>query len=237
MAVLTKVRVPVSDIARISNGTSNVDIASSGSNITTNVSGNLVQTALTTGITIPVGKTLTAPVIAGELVGVSTAAGATGKLQSSATKVQVGTTSAHATEILGNSIAGLSVGTDGKVTLGVQGTAGAHLVNKTYVDSVAALSSILGTFSTTGQISIPTTTNTLIVKWGQTNGLGQLTQVTFGAAFPNAIFIALASPVMNTAASSDGQHGVFNLLTTGFQINQANKGAAVNPWCWIAIGY
>jgi len=121
----------------------------------------------------------------------------------------------------------------------VQGTSGGHLVNKTYVDSVASsAASTVATIAGTGQISIPNSTgNNLIIKWGQTNGSGALTQVTFASAFPNAIFIALDAPVMNTAASSDGQFGVYDLQLTGFKINQANKSAATNPWCWLAIGY
>ena len=234
---LTKVRVPVSDIATISNGTTAADIASAGANITETVSGNLVGTWGTGGLTIPTAKTLTAPIIAGEAVTVSTTAGAAGKYTTNATKLQAGTTSAHPLELIGNSIAGLTVGTDGKITLGVQGTLGTHLVNKTYVDSAAALSAILGTFSTTGQLSIPTTTNTLIMKWGQTAGSGQLTQVTFAAAYPNAIFVAFANEIHNRNNNSDGARGVYDLQLAGFKFNQGNGGAATNPWCWLTIGY
>jgi hypothetical protein len=239
MAVLTKVRVPVSDIARISNGTTAADIASSGADITETVSGALVGTWGTGGLTIPAAKVLTAKQVTGETVLLATAAGASATVKTTGTKLQVGTTSAHVMELLANAVLGLSVGTDGKVTLGVQGTAGGHLVNKTYVDSVASsAATTVATIAGTGQISIPNSTgNNLIVKWGQTNGSGQLTQVTFAVAFPNAIFVAFANEVHNINASSDGAKGVYDLQLAGFKFNQANDSARTNPWCWLAIGF
>jgi hypothetical protein len=239
MAVLTKVRVPVSDIATISNGTTAANIATAGANITETVSGNLVGTWQTTGLLIDAARTLTAKTITNEVLNQTVAAGATGSLSAQATKMQLKTTSAHVLELLANSVLGLTVGTDGKLTLGVQGTSGSHLVNKTYVDAAIAASGSAptATAATTGGLSIPTAAGTIIFKWGRTNGLGQLTQVTFGSAFPNAIFIALANEIQNRNANSDGARGVYDLQTTGFKINQSNGSAYTNPWAWLAIGY
>lgn len=238
MAVLTKVRVPVSDIAKISNGTSSVNIASAGADIVATVSGVLAGTWQTTGLLIDAARTLTAKTISGETVNLATTAGATGQVATSGTKMSVKTSSAHPLELAANSVVGLTLGTDGKATLGVQGTSNSHLVNKQYVDAaVAAALSFTATLATTGQVSLPTNAGTLIIKWGRTNGSGQLTQVTFGAAFPNAIFIALALEIHNGVANSDGHRGVYNLQTTGFQINQSNGSASTNPYCWIAIGF
>ena len=238
MAILTKVRVPVSDIAKIIFGTSQVQIPSSGADINVTVSGNSIMDYQTTGAIFNAAKIFTAKQITGETVLLATAAGASANLSTTGTKGQLKTTSAHPLELAANSVVGATIGTDGKVTLGVQGTSGTHLVNKTYVDSVGgSFAAIVATLATTGQVSIPNSTGTnLIIKWGQTNGLGQLTQVTFGTAFPNAIYIAIACPVQNVFAGSDGQFGVYNLQLTGFQINQSNRGASTYPHTWLAIG-
>ena len=241
MGVLTKVRVPVSDIAKLSSGTTMIDITSSGGPIDIDVAGLEIVDILNTGVTVDAAKILTAKQITGETVLLSTTAGASASVATGATKLQVKTTSAHVLELLANSVLGLTVGTDGKLTLGVQGTSGTHLVNKTYVDTAAAsASATVATIADPGTISIPNSTgNNLVIKWGVTNGSAgiQLTQVTFATAFPNAIFVALVVPQHNVLASSDGWWGVYNKTTAGFQINQANHLAGTLPYNWVCIGY
>jgi len=236
---LTKVRVPVASISKIDSGTSNVNIASAGADITNTVAGTLISTTSPTGVVYPATMRVTTPLITSEDVTLATTAGATARVKTTATKLQVGTTSAHVTELLANAIVALTLETGGKVQLPVEGTAANHLVTKAYVDAAAAsASAITATLATTGTISIPNSTGTnFIIKWGVTNGSGVLTQVTFAAAFPNAIFVALAVPLHNSTANSDGWFGVYNKLTTGFQINQANRGGSTYPWQWVALGF
>jgi hypothetical protein len=238
MAVLTKVRFPVSAISQIANGTSKVDIASSGADVITTVSGNTIATAQTTGLLINAVKVLTAKQITSEVISLSTAAGASATVGTTGTKGQVAVTSAHPLDLIANAISGLLIGTDGKVTLGVQGTSAAHLVNKSYVDAAASsASATTATVASNGTISIPNSSGTnLVVKWGTQAGSGVLTQVTFGVAFPNAIYVALAIPTHNSTANSDGWFGVYNKQLTGFQINQANRASSTYSWNWIAIG-
>ncbi len=236
---LTKVRLPVADIAAISNGTSTMTVLSAGGDMDLNISGANVIDFAETAITIDDLVTLVANTITGESFLPQTTSGAQGKVETGATEFTVGTTSAHTVDLIANNIPTLTLETDQKVTLATVGTAGTHLIDKDYVDTATGTQGGQETATTTGQIIIPGTTNDIIFKWGVKSGTGDRT-ITFAddtAAFPNAIFTAVATPTSTGSANSDGWNGVENLSTTGFDWNTANRGSYSGSINWMAIGF
>ncbi len=236
---LTTVRLPVADIAAISNGTTDITIAASGGDIDVDVAGANVIDIAETSITIDDLVTLVANTITGESFLPQTGSGAQGQVESSATELTVGTTSAHTVDLISNNVPTMTLETDNKVTLAVVGTAGDQLVDKDYVDTEAAAQGGQDTATTSGQIIIPGSTENIIIKWGVKSGTGTRT-ITFAddtAAFPNAIFTVVATPQNTGSANSDGWNGVQTLATTGFVWNSANRGSYAGDVNWIAIGY
>jgi hypothetical protein len=235
---LTKVRLPVADIAAISSGTSGVTILSAGGNIDVNVAG--VDVLDLTSTTATVGVTLIADVITGEAISLATAGGAAASIATGLSSLTVQTTSAHTLVLGANSTTGMTVGTDGKVTLGVQGTAATHLVNKSYVDTAIALAPALTdmVFAATspGSLTIPNSTgNDLIINWGITASLSNtFATVTFDTAYPNAVLCALATDVIGPTREASSHVNAVTL--TNMQVVQSGSGAS-RPVYWLAIGY
>lgn len=237
---LTKVRLPVADIAAISNGTSDVTIGSAGGDIVETRAGVIINTIGAAGYTFGAGLTLDVDNISSEDISLSTAGGAAGTLQTTLGQMELETTSAHPLVLGANSIDGLTIETDGQVTLGVVGDEPTHVMDKNYIDTAlalkATLSDIVATIGTEGSITIPNSTgNDLIIKWGKTAAIGATSQaVTFATAFPTAIFTAYLS-LNNTSSSGDNNTAYGNESTTGFTIYKGNS--ASHPVSWLAIGY
>jgi len=237
---LTKVRLPVADIAAIANGTSDVTIGSAGGDIVVSRGGTVITTIGATGYTFGAGLNVTVDVINSESIDLSTTAGAAGTLQTTLGQMELGTTSAHPLVLGANNIDGLTVETDGQVTLGVVGDTASQLIDKNYVDTalalVPALSDITAVIGTEGSLTIPNSTgNDLILKWGKTAAIGATSQaVTFATPFPTAIFTAYVS-LNNTSSSGDNNTAYGNESTTGFTIYKGN--GASHPVSWFAIGY
>ena len=235
---LTKVRLPVADISAISDNDSNVTVDDAGGTIDVVVNGATIASFDATGVDLGVLaaslQTLAAQdvdVVNGTVVG---------QVHADAAEVLIGTTSAHPTTIMANSIDGLEVGTDGKVTLGVEGTGVGHLVTKAYVDAAVALgltlTSVDSTVASSGHITIPNSSgNDLIINWGVTASISNTqAAVTFDEAFPNACFVAMATRQNGTASLESAAH-VNTITTTG--MNVVNSGGTSSPVGWIAIGY
>ena len=235
---LTKVRLPVADISAISDNDSNVTVDDAGGTIDVVVNGATIASFDATGVDLGVLaaslQTLAAQdvdVVNGTVVG---------QVHADAAEVLIGTTSAHPTTIMANSIDGLEVGTDGKVTLGVEGTGVGHLVTKAYVDAAVALgltlTSVDSTVASSGHITIPNSSgNDLIINWGVTAPISNTqAAVTFDEAFPNACFVAMATRQNGTASLESAAH-VNTITTTG--MNVVNSGGTSSPVGWIAIGY
>ena len=235
---LTKVRLPVADISAISDNDSNVTVDDAGGTIDVVVNGATIASFDATGVDLGVLaaslQTLAAQdvdVVNGTVVG---------QVHADAAEVLIGTTSAHPTTIMANSIDGLEVGTDGKVTLGVEGTSVGHLVTKAYVDAAVALgltlTSVDSTVASSGHITIPNSSgNDLIINWGVTAPISNTqAAVTFDEAFPNACFVAMATRQNGTASLESAAH-VNTITTTG--MNVVNSGGTSSPVGWIAIGY
>lgn len=238
---LTKVRLPVADIGAISSGTTDVTILSVGGDIDINVAGVDALDITSTTATVGSALTLVSSNITTEDISLSTAGGASGELLTSLSSMTLQTTTAHPTIIGANSTTGLTVETDGKVTLGVVGTLAAQLVDKNYIDTQLATkiasADTTATLATTGEIVLPNSTgNDLIVKWGQSAGTGDRS-ITFGSAFPNAVFTAFAAPTNTGSPNSDGWWSIDSLSTTGFTFNVANKGSYAGVVYWMVIGY
>lgn len=237
---LTKVRSPVTAIDNLANGTTSVDIASAGADIISTVSGTTVLTLAPTGLTVGTGLTTVTDILDSETINLATTSGAEATLGTTLSQLEIGTTSAHPVEISANSIAALTVATDGKVTLGVEGTAVGHLITKAYADGVGtasvALADMPATIATTGSLTLPNASGTdLILKWGITGSIGATTQaVTFGTAYPNAMFGASVA-LVTASGSGDNNLSYGNAATTGFDIVKNNS--ASHPVFWIAIGY
>ncbi|MHC5059315.1 MAG: hypothetical protein ACYTKD_32070 [Planctomycetota bacterium] len=105
---LTKVKALVSEISLLANTTTTIDIPSAAGNIDINVAGlNVIDLAGTT-ITVDDLVTLIANKITSEEIDLSTVSGAAGTMVTDATKMQVGTTSAHTTEIIANALPALT---------------------------------------------------------------------------------------------------------------------------------
>jgi len=237
---LTKVRLPVADIAAISNGTSDVTIGSSGGDAVVTIGGTVVTTISATGATYGTGLTVVVDNITSEQIDLATTAGAAGTLQTTLGQMELETTSAHPLVLGANSIDGLTIETDGQVTLGVVGDATGQLIDKNYVDTAVALlpalTDIVGVIGTTGSLTIPNSSgNDLIIKWGKTASIGATTQaVSFASAFPTAIFTVYLS-LNNTSSSGDNNTAYGAETTAGFNIYKGNSGS--HPVSWFAIGY
>jgi hypothetical protein len=230
---LTKVRLPVADIESISNGTSNINIATEDGNAVVTVGGTTIGTFSSTGLNLG-GLTLIVDTLQGEIVSLSQGAVAS-KIEAAVSQGVAGTTSAHPFSLIANAIEGLSIGTDGRVSLGVQGNANGHLVTKQYVDNAAGATSTTATMASEGHVSIPTTSGNLIINWGTVNGNNNnLIPVTFNQTFPTAAFVAMAVRV-STSTSLDRTVNVANLSTTGMNIR--NNTNTSTPVYWMAIGY
>jgi len=239
---LTKVRVPVADIEAIQNGTSNVTISTAADDIVVTRGGTTIATFDATGMTF--GATLTVVVdnITSEQIDLATTAGAAATIQTNATDLSIETTSAHPVVLGANSTDALTIATDGKVALSVDGTAADHLIDKGYVDTqvalAASLADIVATNTSTGSLSIPNSSgNDIIINWGITASITRgagATAVTFDTAFPNAF---LQGYVSRNIASSGAEAGVnwANGSTTGMDVYQS--GSASSPVSWFAIGY
>lgn len=235
---LTKVRLPVADIEQISNGNSNVDIASSGGDINAVVAGVTVGTFNATGLDLG-ALTLAARIISARDVNLLNGTVAT-QLHSDATEGVLGTTSAHPLSIIANNVEAFLVETDGQVQLGVEGTATNHLVTKSYVDANAgvAASGFVANTSVNGSLTIPNSTgNDLIINWGITNSINEASgavAVVFDKAFPNSF---LHAQVSRNIASNGAEEGV-NVAggsTTGMNIYPSY--GISSPVYWLAIGY
>lgn len=237
---LTKVRSPVADIDTISNGTTNIDIASSGADAIVTVAGTTVATFAATGLTFEAGLTLTVDNIVGEEIDLSTTAGATASITTTAAQLEIETTSAHPVVLGANSIDALTIETDGQVTLGVVGDASGQLVDKNYVDTLIATVPLLADTVTSltdpGSLVIPNSTGTdFVINWGVTASISNTqTAVTFDTAFPNACFLGIACR-QNAGASLESAAHVKDITTSG--MNVVNSGGTSSPVGWIAIGY
>lgn len=237
---LTKARPPVTDISQMANGTTVVDIPTAAADIDIDVAGLDVIDLGSTTITIDDLVTLVANTITGESVSLSTSGGAAGSAITDATDLTIGTTSAHPLLLMANSITGLTMGTDGKVALGVDGTGATHLVDKGYVDTQVALAATLtdidATMAVTGHITIPNSTgNDLIINWGAMGSASNNadTTVTFDQAFANAFFGGVA-----TSTETGGTDGALTIhnggLTTMDIHNDTDK---TSNGFYIALGY
>jgi hypothetical protein len=234
---LTKVRLPVADIQRISNGSSNVDIPTASGNVTVTATGVLAATFGSTA------NTLHRPTVVTNLddvenVDLTVSGGATGVLEAIASAIRLWTTSGHTLILGANSIVGMTIGTDGRVTLGVEGNAASHVVSKAYVDAAAAaaIAGITASLTSPGHISIPTNTSPLIINWGITANLSKsFENVTFDEAFPNAALAAFCSTRMNNNSSVNASL-VDNVTTTGMTVRQT-QGSPSSPVYWMAIGF
>ena len=231
---LTKVRLPVADIQAISNGNTNVGISIAGGDAVVTVGGNTKATFGSSANTLSQPTTVT-NLDGVENIDLTVAAGATGVLEAIAASLRLWTTSAHTLVLGANSTAGLTIATDGKVTLGAEGTAIGHLVTKAYVDNAAGVIPATATMASVGHVSIPTTSGNLIVNWGTVSGNNSsLIPVTFNQAFPTAAFVAMAARV-STTTSLDRSVNVADLSTTGMNIR--NNTSTSTSVYWIAIGY
>jgi hypothetical protein len=237
---LTKVRLPVANIAAISSGTSDVTIGTAGGDIVVTRGGTTIATIGATGYTFGAGLQVSVGTVNSETVSLSTAAGAAATIATTLGQLGIETTSAHPMVLGANNTDGLTIETDGQVTLGVVGDTTTQLVDKGYIDTAlalkASLADITAVIGTDGQLVIPNSTgNDLIIKWGKTANIGATSQaVTFASAFPNAIFTAYLS-LNNTSSSGDNNTAYGNESTTGFTIYKGN--GASHPVSWLAIGY
>ena len=196
---LTKVRSPVSDISLMSLGTTDITITSAGGPIDIDVGGvNIVDYTSTTVIYDP-AIPVTAKDFNTEVILLATVAGASAVLKTTATEAILETTTAHPLELGANSINGITIETDGKATLEVEGTAIGHLVTKAYVDAVApsgavALADLVSSNVINGSVQIPNSTGSdLIFNWGVTASSVGTTAVVFDTAFTTAFFAAGAT--------------------------------------------
>lgn len=236
---LTKVRLPVADIAAISNGSSKVDMSTSGGDVVVTVGGTTIATFSSTGVNLGSLDVTTTGTINSQDVLLSQGAVAA-KAEAATTQGVVGTTSAHPLSLIANAIEGLSIATDGQVTLGVEGTATDHLVTKSYVDGLTGLgaSDFSATTATTGSLTIPNSTgNDLIINWGQTGSITN-TQVTatFDTAFPNAYLVGFVSSQKSTGMQHNRSPYIGGTPGTTSMV-VAQPEAVSKQVNWLAIGY
>jgi hypothetical protein len=232
---LTKVRPPVSDISSISWGSTDASIPVASGDLVITVAGAEIATFSATGVDL---GALAVGALEVDAQDVNVVNGTViGQVHADATEVVVGTTSAHPLSLIANSVEGLLIGTDGKVTLGVEGTAVGHLVTKAYVDSVVNLaSSIDGNAASSGHISIPNSSgDDIIINWGSDSGSkSALIPIVFDEPFPNAALCAVATR-NNSSSSIDRTVNVANVTTTGMDVRNNSNGST--DFYWLAIGY
>lgn len=237
---LTKVRSPVTNIDLMSFGATDITITSTGGPIDVNVAGNdIVDYTSSTAIFDP-AVTVTAKDLETEVLTVDTTAGANAVFQTTGTEASIETTTAHPLELGANSILGMSIETDGKTTLEVEGTAIGHLVTKAYVDAatssaVLTLANVVVNNVINGSLVLPNSTgNDLILNWGVTAsvaGIGNPVTVTFDTAFSSAFYAGCATRVL---ANGEAAAHYFNPGLTTMQV--VNTGSATSPVAWFAIG-
>ena len=236
---LTKVRSPVTDISLMSLGTTDITIASAGGPIDIDVAGNnIVDYTSTTAIFDPT-VTVTAKDLETEVLTVDTSAGANAVLQTTGTEGSLETTTAHPLELGANSILGMTIETDGKTTLEVEGTAIGHLVTKAYVDNAATtnsiqLSDMVSNSVINGSVQIHNSSgNDLILNWGVTASITGLLSVVFDTAFVSSFFAGGATRQI-ASTGADATANINNTSTTGMDV--INTGSATSPVHWWAIG-
>jgi len=239
---LTKVKLPVAAISAIVNGTSDITIGTASGNLVVTRGGTVVGTWSTAGLTLATAGTLDADIISGEAINLATTSGAAATIETTLTQLEIGTSSAHPLELSANDTTALTIATDGKVALAVDGTAANHLVDKGYVDTAvaaaASIADIAAVTGTTGSISIPNSTgNNLIINWGTTasinSGSGAVA-VTFNREFPNAFLQAVVSRVIASNGAEEGVNYASG-STTGMNIYATYS--ASSPCSYVAIGY
>lgn len=232
---LTTVRSPVTDIDQMSFGTTSVIIPSSGGPINVVVTGlSVLDFTSSTAIDVDDLVTLTANVFDTEVITLATSGGAEGDVHTEATLMSVGTTTGHPLELIANAITGLTIATDGKVELDIDGTAANHLIDKGYVDNLITTQAS-ATQSSTGHITIPVSSgNDIIVNWGTEGALvdGGNVVVTFEEAFPNAIYVAFVTPT--TSAHFDGTMDITLKGLTTMNLHSSLDKTTTLDWC--AIG-
>ena len=237
---LTKVKSIVADLSTISNGTSDIDIASSGGDIVVTRGGTTIVTHGAAGSTYGAGLTLTVDNINSEVVQLSTASGAEVTFQTTLAQAEIETTNAFPLVLGANNVEALEIATDGKVTLNVEGTGIGHLVTKAYVDAAATaasvqLSDVVLNSATPGSLKIPNSTgNDFILNWGITASISNTAvAVSFDETFPNAVLHASATRI--AGASREDRAGVNNVTTSGMQVVQS--GGNSSQVYWFAFGY
>lgn len=237
---LTKVRSPVTDISLLSLGTTDIEIESAGGPIDINVAGNDIVDYTSTTVIYDPAIAVTAKDFNTEVITVDTTAGANAVFQTTATEASIETTTAHPLELGANSTLGMTIETDGKTTLEVEGTAIGHLVTKAYVDAaistnVLTLANVVVNDVINGSLVLPNSTgNDLILNWGVTAsiaGIGSPVTVTFDTAFSSSFFAGSATRVL---ANGEAAAHYFNPGTTTMQV--VNTGSASSPVAWFAIG-
>jgi hypothetical protein len=237
---LTKVKEIVADIASISNGTSDVSIASAGGDIVVTRGGTTIVTHSAAGSTYGAGLNLTVDNINSEVVQLGTGGGAELTFQTTLAQGELETTNAFPLVLGANNVEALEIATDGKVTLNVEGTGIGHLVTKAYVDAAATtasaqLSDMVFNAATPGSFQLPTDgANTFILNWGITASIANTVEsVVFDTAFPNAVLGAFATRI--APASREDRAGVNSVTTTGMDVVQS--GGNSSQVYWMAFGY
>ena len=237
---LTKVKEIVADIASISNGTSDVSIASAGGDIVATRGGTVIVTHGATGSTYGAGLTVVVDNINSEVIQLGTASGAELTFQTTLAQGELETTNAFPLVLGANNIEALEIATDGKVTLNVEGTGVGHLVTKAYVDAAATTASVqladmVFNAASPGSLVIPNDTgNDFIINWGITASLSEASEaVVFDTAFPNAALGAMATRIASHNRS-DAAH-CNSVTTTGMNVSQS--GGNSTQVYWLAYGY
>lgn len=233
---LTKVKDLVAEIGTLANATTEVSITGAGGDIENTVAGVTIGTFSSTGLDLGTLR-LTSQDITAEDVRLTNGVVAA-RLDADGTELNLETTSAHPVVIGANSIDALTVATDGKVTLGVDGTAAGHLIDKGYVDNlitgVASLSDIIFAATSTGSLQIPTDGDDFIINWGITASIAETNEaVVFDTAFPNAVLGAFTCRI--APASREDSTNVNSVTTTG--MNVAQTGGNASQVYWMAFGY
>lgn len=237
---LTTVRPPVTDISLLSSGTTAVTILSAGGDIDIDVAGADVIDISSTTVLIDPLVTLEADLFDGEQILLATTSGAELTLETQGLLARLLTTNGFPLELGANGITGLTIATDGKVELDVDGTATNHLVDKGYVDTQvgAAIdeSDMVATLTSPGSIQIPNSTGSdIIINWGE-NGVvanNSVTTVTFDTAFGTALLMGICCST--TQANHDGTMSVINKTLTTMDVHSSlDKSSGFD---WIAIGY
>ena len=237
---LTKVRSPVAEIDLIASGTTNVTIASAGGDVQMVVAGVTVLDVTSTTLVLPDAIRLTSKLFTTEAISFATTSGAEMTIQTEALVGTIETTNGFPLELGANGITGLTIATDGKVELDVEGTAVNHLVTKAYIDALTAgvtsEADFVHTQASTGSLEIPTSTGTnLVLNWGKNASVANNSQtvVTFDSPFSNAMFVGFVTPT--TSANHDGTMEVFVQGLTSMTIHSSlDKSSAFD---WLAIGY